>query len=85
MKKVMKMNLKANNLESQSLSKKEMSLITGGRACYCACYYRYVEGSSIQGNRSANYSGGPNGLSSPQMTADAEIEADLPGGGTDIW
>ena len=56
--------LKLNNLESSSLSKKEMNLINGGdaRVCVCACQFEGTPGgSSTQDNKMANYNLGPRG------------------------
>ena len=62
-------SIKLNAKENNTLNAKEMNVIIGGETCCgCACYYRYVGGSSIDDNMHANRLGG--GLESPQMTKD---------------
>ena len=49
------MKTKLNALELSNMTKKELNNIIGGYDnCICSCYYRYVEGSDIRDNASAN-------------------------------
>jgi len=68
--------LKLNNLANEKLLDQEMKLAKGGlvcgkflgdRGCGCGCYYANSGGSGTYANCDANFSGGSNGLTSPNQ------------------
>lgn len=76
-------NLKLSNFEKNALSQKEQQSIHGGNTCTCACYYRYVGGSSIADNGSANWQGNKHSV---HHTRDEAIMIDDEKGGcVNFW
>ena len=77
--------MKLSSIENNLLDAKEARAIMGGNVCGCACYYRNVGGSAIVDNREANFAGGPNGLNSPQETADKQYVVEEENGHREYW
>lgn len=48
-------SLKANRIEKDNLTKKEMDCVKGGNSCGCGCHYENNGGSSTMDNGNANY------------------------------
>ncbi|MCR4570896.1 MAG: hypothetical protein K5652_01710 [Bacteroidales bacterium] len=74
--------------ENQILTEREAGTIRGGaeeRSCYCACYYRYVGGSTIVDNANANFYFGDHGISSKHHTKDGILIIQKEDGQKDWW
>ncbi len=62
-------SLKANRIEKEILSNKEMNQVRGGNTCGCGCHYEDKGGSTKIDNANANYA---NNLWSPDSIVKVE-------------